>query len=204
MRAVVVMSRPQVGAAEVDSPAAALRELGCEVVAVGYDLDDLPDDLEHIRPAVVVVDAGPYLEVGRAVVKHAKQIPTLAEVPILLCIEVSRLPGLDPELGMDDFILSPIVGPELYARVRQLDWRLSSFSASGRIKLGPAEFAAALRLARQADEAVVVSFGSPFVLADFPGQPGLCAFSHIAAAQRAAARALLGRIPVMGRMPVEL
>src|SRR5208283_1052389 len=86
MRAVVVMSRPQVGAAEVDSPAAALRELGCEVVPVGYDLDDLPDDLEHIRPAVVVVDAGPYLEVGRAVVKHAKQIPTLAEVPILLCI----------------------------------------------------------------------------------------------------------------------
>ena len=136
MRAVVVMSRPQVGAAEVDSPAAALRELGCEVVAVGYDLDDLPDDLEHIRPAVVVVDAGPYLEVGRAVVKHAKQIPTLAEVPILLCIEVSRMPGLDPELGMDDFILTPIVGPELYARVRQLDWRLSSFSASGRVKLG--------------------------------------------------------------------
>jgi two-component system alkaline phosphatase synthesis response regulator PhoP len=136
MRAVVVMSRPQVGAAEVDSPAAALRELGCEVVPVGYDMDDLPDDLEHIRPAVVVVDAGPYLEVGRAVVKHAKQIPTLAEVPILLCIEVSRLPGLDPELGMDDFVLTPIVGPELYARVRQLDWRLSSFSASGRVKLG--------------------------------------------------------------------
>ena len=121
------MSRPQVGAAEVDSPAAALRELGCEVVPVGYDMDDLPDDLEHIRPAVVVVDAGPYLEVGR---------PTLAEVPILLCIEVSRLPGLDPELGMDDFVLLPIVGPELYARVRQLDWRLSSFSASGRVKLG--------------------------------------------------------------------
>jgi len=37
---------------------------------------------------------------------------------------------------MDDFVLLPIVGPELYARVRQLDWRLSSFSASGRVKLG--------------------------------------------------------------------
>ena len=75
---------------------------------------------------------------------------------------------------------------------------------SGRIKLAPAEVSAALRLARRADEAVVVSFGSPFVLADFPDQPGLCAFSHIAAAQRAAARALLGRIPVRGRMPVGL
>jgi hypothetical protein len=48
----------------------------------------------------------------------------------------------------------------------------------------------------------VISFGSPFVLADFPGT-GLCAFSHISAAQRATAQALLGRIPVMGRMPVD-
>lgn len=75
---------------------------------------------------------------------------------------------------------------------------------TGRIKLSPEEVAAARRLARQADASVVVSFGSPFVLADFPGQPGLCAFSHIAASQRAAARALLGRIPVTGRMPVVL
>ena len=136
MRSLVVTSRPQLGASEPDSSAAALRDLGCEVVTVGYDLDDLPDDIEHVRPSVVVVDAGPHLEVGRAVVKRAKQLSTLADIPILLCIEVSRLAGLDPELGMDDFILSPIVGPELYARVRQLDWRLSSFSAAGRIKLG--------------------------------------------------------------------
>jgi hypothetical protein len=73
---------------------------------------------------------------------------------------------------------------------------------SGRIKLEPAAVSEAMRLARQADTTVVVSFGSPFVLADFPDQPGLCAFSDIAPAQRAAARALLGRIPVMGRMPV--
>ena len=73
---------------------------------------------------------------------------------------------------------------------------------SGRIKLEPAEASTALRLARQADAAVAVSFGSPFVLADLTGLPGLCAFSHIAASQRAAARALLGRIPVKGHMPV--
>ncbi len=72
---------------------------------------------------------------------------------------------------------------------------------SGRIQLEPAELAAARSLARRFPEAVVVSFGSPFALADFPGLPGLCAFSGIAAAQRAAARALLGRVPVAGRMP---
>jgi beta-glucosidase-like glycosyl hydrolase len=75
---------------------------------------------------------------------------------------------------------------------------------SGRIKPDPAEVAKALALARGARETVVVSFGSPFVLADLPRLSGLCAFSHIAAAQRAAAKALWGRVPVRGRMPVGL
>jgi DNA-binding response OmpR family regulator len=136
MRALVVTSKPAEAARVPESPAAALVELGCDVVAAGYDLDDLPDDIDHPRPSVVVIDAGAYLEVGRAAVKRVRQISSLSDVPVLLCIEVSRLPALDPELGVDDFVLSPIVGPELYARVRQLDWRLSSFRAAGRIKLG--------------------------------------------------------------------
>ncbi len=136
MRALVVTSKPKIAISEPDSPAAALHELGCDVVACGYDLDDLPDDIDSRRPSVVVIDAGAHLEVGRAAIKRMRQVSTLIDVPALLCVEVSRLPGLDPELGVDDFVLSPIVGPELYARVRQLDWRLSSFRAAGRIKLG--------------------------------------------------------------------
>jgi len=136
MRAVVVTSNPSSAFGEADSPAHALRELGCDVAPVGFDLDELPDDIETLRPAVVVIDAGAHLEVGRAAVKHVRETQSLADVPVLLCIEVSRLPGLSPELGIDDFVLSPIVGPELYARVRQLDWRLSSFRAAGRIKIG--------------------------------------------------------------------
>src|SRR3954468_9128678 len=129
MRALVVTAKPTTAIAEPDSAAAHLHELGCSITAVGYDLDDLPDDIEHPRPSVVVVDAGAYLEVGRAAVKRVRQVSSLTDIPVLLCIEVSRLPSLDPELGVDDFVLSPIVGPELYARVRQLDWRLSSFRA---------------------------------------------------------------------------
>jgi DNA-binding response OmpR family regulator len=136
MRAIVVTSKPLSATSEPDSPAAALRDLGCDVIPAGYDLDDLPEDIDQARPSVVVVDAGAHLEVGRAAIRRARQVAALADIPILLCIEVSRLPGLDPELGVDDFVLSPIVGPELYARVRQLDWRLSSFRAAGRIKLG--------------------------------------------------------------------
>jgi two-component system alkaline phosphatase synthesis response regulator PhoP len=136
MRALVVTSKPATALSEPDSPAAVLNELGCNVITAGYDLDDLPDDIEHPRPSVVVIDAGGFLEVGRAAVKRVRQVSAVADLPVLLCIEVSRLPNLDPELGVDDFVLAPIVAPELYARVRQLDWRLSSFRAAGRIKLG--------------------------------------------------------------------
>lgn len=48
---------------------------------------------------------------------------------------------------------------------------------------------------------MVVSFGSPFVFEGLGGE-GLCAFSRQAPAQKAAALALAGRIPVTGRMPV--
>jgi len=136
MRALVVTSNPATTISDPDSPAGALSDLGCEVVTVGYDIDALPEDIEVRRPSVVVVDAGAHLEVGRAAIRRVREVASLADVPVLLCAELSRLAGLDPEVGSDDFVLMPIVGPELYARIRQLDWRLSSFRSAGRIKIG--------------------------------------------------------------------
>jgi DNA-binding response OmpR family regulator len=136
MRALVVTSNPAATLSDPNSPAGALSDLGCDVVAVGYDIDALPEDIELKRPSVVVVDAGAHLEVGRAAIRRIREVGSLADVPVLLCVEVSRLVGLDPEVGSDDFVLTPIVGPELYARIRQLDWRLSSFQSAGRIKIG--------------------------------------------------------------------
>jgi DNA-binding response OmpR family regulator len=135
MRALVVTSNPETTISEPQSPAAALSELGCEVVPVGYDIDDLPEDIELRRPSVVIVDAGPHLEVGRGAIRRMREVGSLVDVPVLLCVEASRLPGLDTEVGSDDFIRTPIVAPELYARIRQLDWRMSTFNGADRIKI---------------------------------------------------------------------
>jgi DNA-binding response OmpR family regulator len=136
MRALVVTSNPATTLSDPDSPAGALSDLGCDVLAVGYDIDTLPEDVEVRRPSVVVVDAGAHLEVGRGAIRRIREVSSLADVPVLLCVDVSRMGGLDQEVGSDDFVLMPIVGPELYARIRQLDWRLSSFRVADRIKVG--------------------------------------------------------------------
>jgi beta-N-acetylhexosaminidase len=52
---------------------------------------------------------------------------------------------------------------------------------------------------------VAVSFGSPYLLESFPSVPAyLLAWSGSEASQRAAARALAGRAPITGRLPVSL
>jgi len=53
--------------------------------------------------------------------------------------------------------------------------------------------------------AILVSFGSPYLLSAFPDAAAyLIAWSGAPAAQRAAADALLGRAPIRGRLPVSL
>src|SRR5262245_7267181 len=104
MRALVVTSNPATAAGEPETPASALSDLGCEVVAVDYDVDQLPKDIELQHPSVVVVNAGAHLEVERAAIRRVREVDSLTDVPVLLCVEMSRLAGLDPEANADDFV----------------------------------------------------------------------------------------------------
>src|ERR1700749_3946735 len=81
MRALVVTSNPATAVSEPDSPASALNDLGCEIVAVGYDIDQLPEDIELQRPSVVVVDAGAHLEGRRAAIRRVRAGGSLGVVP---------------------------------------------------------------------------------------------------------------------------
>src|SRR6185437_8196288 len=135
MKVLLVTQSPDRAASEPESPAAALRDLGCDVRAIGFDLGLDEDNLVKEPVQIVVVDARERLETGYACLKALRALAPLAETPSLLCVTVQRLSGLDHRAA-DDFVLVPVVPAELYARLRQLDWRFAAFSAAERIKVG--------------------------------------------------------------------
>ncbi len=60
-------------------------------------------------------------------------------------------------------------------------------------------------LAVKRSKTVVVSFGSPYVAADFPEiENYVCAYSNVITSEIAAAKALFGEIPFHGRLPVTI
>ena len=104
-----------------DAPAVLLRNLGHEVTVVGYDFAELGRRTANVD--IAVVEAGPHIEIGRDAIKRLRERPELVATRVLLCVEVARVSGLDPETGADDFILMPVSGEELSARLRQLQAR---------------------------------------------------------------------------------
>src|SRR6185312_6317400 len=121
LRAIVVTLDPERSQSRSESPAALLRGLGHNVTVVGYDLAEI-ESLNGVVD-VAVVEAGEHLEIGRHAIRRLRQRPDLVATRILLCIEVGRVSGLDPEMGADDFILMPVSAEELAARLRQLHAR---------------------------------------------------------------------------------
>src|SRR5688500_3807796 len=53
----------------------------------------------------------------------------------MIAVTVARLPALDFSIGFDDFVLMPIVPAELYARMRQLDWKTATFGSDELLKI---------------------------------------------------------------------
>ncbi|MEO8212486.1 MAG: response regulator transcription factor, partial [Myxococcales bacterium] len=121
LRVIVVTLDPGLSSARADSPAAVVRGMGHHVVVVGYDLTEVRE--RGLAADVLIIEAGAHLEIGRDAIKRLRSVDALVGARVLLCVDVTRVAGLDPEIGADDFLLMPIIPRELSARLRQLGWR---------------------------------------------------------------------------------
>jgi DNA-binding response OmpR family regulator len=138
MRVLLVTMNPERAESEPESPAQALRDLGCAVISTNFDLQLDDEALAREPPQVLVLDARERLETAYACLRTLRERAPLAEVPALIALVVGRLPGLDFRVG-DDFVLVPVVPAELYARLRQLDQRFAAFAGEERLKVGDLE-----------------------------------------------------------------
>ena len=136
MRVVVLCASPGEAEKDPDSIAQVLRDLGCGVLTARFDGGELDEsELERRPPSMVVVDAGDELERGTRSLRWLKEFEPLAQLPAILAVTLPRLPALDFSAGADDFVLKPVVPAELYARLRQLDWRSATFGSEEVIKI---------------------------------------------------------------------
>ena len=78
MKVLLITLEPERAASEPESPAAALRDLGCDVRAFGFDLGFDEDDLAKDPPQVLVLDARERLEMAYSTLKTLRDLPPLA------------------------------------------------------------------------------------------------------------------------------
>ncbi|MFW5921414.1 MAG: response regulator transcription factor [Polyangiales bacterium] len=130
------MVGPEGALGRPEGAVAALRELGCRVETA--DLWDRFDDLSLAQdpPTVVLIDALEEVDAGRAALVRVRAVGALAEVPVIIAVTVGAVTRLGVADGFDDFVLSPFVPAELYARVRRAEWERSEFAGHERIKVG--------------------------------------------------------------------
>jgi len=136
VRVVVISADPNSMDLDSDSVASSLQDLGCHVEHHYLDCRDIEEAAVSRRPNIVVVEGGDNLLMASQARRQLHAIPRFAGTPMLLVTTVARLPALDFRLGFDDFVLSPIVPAELYARIRQIDWRTADFGSDEGIKIG--------------------------------------------------------------------
>jgi len=120
-----------------DGAAHVLRGLGAEVRTL--DLWDEPrrifrEDSDEARVIFIETPDRPDLSV--AALRALRREGRLDGVPAIAAVSVAQVMRLDPSSGFDDFVLSPYVPAELYARIRKVEWQRSEFATEERVKIG--------------------------------------------------------------------
>ncbi len=120
-----------------DGAAQLLRQLGARVHAIDLwdDAGQLFEDDTEV-PRAVIVETGARPDLGALVLRSLRKEPRLEGVGTILAIDHQHIARFDPTSGFDDFVLTPLVPAELYARVRAVEWRKSEFANEEQLKLG--------------------------------------------------------------------
>jgi DNA-binding response OmpR family regulator len=133
---VVIGHGPDLDAEE--GAATLLRALGAQVRTL--DLWDEGADLfeeEGATARAIVIEAGERPDLAVAALRAVRRNEGLATVPAIVAVTSRQIARVDPASGFDDFIVTPCSSVELYARIRQLEWKRSEFSTEERFKVGP-------------------------------------------------------------------
>ena len=124
-----------------DGAAAVLGLLGANVRTL--DLWDDPvnlvaddDDDTGTRPRALVFEALDRPDLAVAALRAVRKEQYFDNVGAIVAVTVGQVARIDPSSGFDDFVLSPYVPEELYARIRSLEWRRSEFATEERYKVG--------------------------------------------------------------------
>jgi DNA-binding response OmpR family regulator len=180
---VVIGHGPDLDAEE--GAATLLRTLGADVRTL--DLWDegagLFEDAAAIARAVVI-EAGERPDLAVAALRAVRKTEHLTAVPAILAVSSRQLGRVDPASGFDDFIVMPCSPVELYARIRQLEWKRSEFATEERVKVGP------LVIDRAAHEAILDGRTVPLTAKEF----ALLAFLALHRGRVFSREALLSRV----------
>jgi len=120
-----------------DGAAALLRQLGADVRTMGiWDEADTLFTSDADVARLLIVEAGARPDVAALALRALRKEPRLEGASAIVAVSRDQVARLDPASGFDDFVLTPFVPAELYARIRALEWRTAEFSSEERTKVG--------------------------------------------------------------------
>lgn len=125
---------------DLESPEGAatlLRTLGADVRTLDlWEEGGALFDEEGSSARAIVIEAGDRPDLAVAALRAVRKTRELAETPALVAVSPRQIGRVDPSSGFEDFIVMPCTPSELYARIRQLEWKRSEFSTEERVKIG--------------------------------------------------------------------
>ena len=146
-----------------DGAANVLRALGAEVRTL--DLWDEPGRLfsrdEEAVARAIVIEALDRPDLAAFALRPLRREARLDGGGALMAVTAAQVARVEPSSGFDDFVLTPYVPAELYARIRHLEWQNSEFANEERMKVG------AILIDRAAREVAVSGVPVPLTAREF-------------------------------------